>query len=130
MVKAMEESYAEGVTDEFIKPISNAQINGNIEEEGHVCILLSLGGMQLLFALCAEVFAQGVAHVFFGEEDVHPCKRCVIGGHAVVLQVGNGVHSFLGHILLCEHLCEFLGTVVAEVHEDNHITLLDCTVNR
>ena len=40
MVKAMEESYAEGVTDEFIKPISNAQINGNIEE-GDVVIFIN-----------------------------------------------------------------------------------------
>ena len=32
MVKAMEESYAEGVTDEFIKPIVNASVNGKIEE--------------------------------------------------------------------------------------------------
>lgn len=32
MVKAMEESYAEGVTDEFIKPISNANVDGTIGE--------------------------------------------------------------------------------------------------
>lgn len=31
MVKAMEESYAEGVTDEFIKPIVNSTVNGRIE---------------------------------------------------------------------------------------------------
>ena len=33
MVKAMEESYAEGVTDEFIKPINNAKVDGTIQEE-------------------------------------------------------------------------------------------------
>ncbi len=32
MVQAMEESYAEGVTDEFVKPIVNSTINGKIEE--------------------------------------------------------------------------------------------------
>ena len=32
MVKAMQESYDEGVTDEFIKPITNAAVNGKIEE--------------------------------------------------------------------------------------------------
>ena len=32
MVKAMEESYAEGVTDEFIKPITNAGVDGTIDE--------------------------------------------------------------------------------------------------
>ena len=32
MVKAMEESYAEGVTDEFIKPIVNSAVDGTIKE--------------------------------------------------------------------------------------------------
>jgi 2,3-bisphosphoglycerate-independent phosphoglycerate mutase len=40
MVKAMEESYAEGVTDEFIKPISNSAVNGTIEE-GDVVIFFN-----------------------------------------------------------------------------------------
>ena len=40
MVKAMEESYAEGVTDEFIKPIVNASVNGKIEE-GDVVIFIN-----------------------------------------------------------------------------------------
>ncbi len=32
MVQAMEESYAEGVTDEFILPINNSTVNGTIKE--------------------------------------------------------------------------------------------------
>ena len=40
MVKAMEESYAEGVTDEFIKPISNAKVDGTIQE-GDVVIFIN-----------------------------------------------------------------------------------------
>ena len=32
MVQAMQESYDEGVTDEFIKPISNANFDGTIKE--------------------------------------------------------------------------------------------------
>ena len=32
MVKAMEESYADGVTDEFIKPINNSTVDGTIKE--------------------------------------------------------------------------------------------------
>ncbi len=40
MVKAVEESYAEGVTDEFIKPIVNAGVNGKIEE-GDVVIFIN-----------------------------------------------------------------------------------------
>lgn len=40
MVKAMEESYAEGVTDEFIKPITNASVDGTIGE-GDVVIFIN-----------------------------------------------------------------------------------------
>ena len=40
MVKAMQESYDEGVTDEFIKPIHNSRVNGVIEE-GDVVIFIN-----------------------------------------------------------------------------------------
>ena len=40
MVKAMQESYDEGVTDEFIKPINNATVNGTIKE-GDVVIFFN-----------------------------------------------------------------------------------------
>ena len=40
MVKAMEESYADGVTDEFIKPINNATVDGRIQE-GDVVIFFN-----------------------------------------------------------------------------------------
>ncbi len=40
MVKAMQESYDEGVTDEFVKPIHNAAVNGCIEE-GDVVIFIN-----------------------------------------------------------------------------------------
>ena len=40
MVKAMEESYAEGVTDEFIKPINNQTVDGTIQE-GDVIIFIN-----------------------------------------------------------------------------------------
>ncbi|MBQ7423065.1 MAG: phosphoglycerate mutase (2,3-diphosphoglycerate-independent), partial [Prevotella sp.] len=40
MVKAMEESYAEGITDEFIKPIHNSSVSGTIEE-GDVVIFIN-----------------------------------------------------------------------------------------
>ena len=32
MVQAMQESYDEGVTDEFIKPINNSTVDGTIKE--------------------------------------------------------------------------------------------------
>lgn len=40
MVAAMEESYTEGVTDEFVKPINNATIDGTIKE-GDVVIFFN-----------------------------------------------------------------------------------------
>ncbi|MDO4818843.1 MAG: 2,3-bisphosphoglycerate-independent phosphoglycerate mutase [Prevotella sp.] len=40
MPKAVEESYAEGITDEFIKPINNATIDGTIKE-GDVVIFFN-----------------------------------------------------------------------------------------
>ncbi len=40
MVQAVEESYAEGVTDEFIKPIVNQTVNGKVEE-GDVVIFIN-----------------------------------------------------------------------------------------
>ena len=40
MVKAMEESYAENVTDEFVKPINNATVDGTIQE-GYVVIFIN-----------------------------------------------------------------------------------------
>ena len=43
MVQAMEESYAEGVTDEFIKPIHNASVNGCIEEGDVVTLYKVIG---------------------------------------------------------------------------------------
>ena len=40
LLKAMDESYADGVTDEFIKPINNAKIDGTIQE-GDVIIFIN-----------------------------------------------------------------------------------------
>ena len=40
MVKAMQESYDDGVTDEFILPINNSTVNGKIEE-GDVVIFIN-----------------------------------------------------------------------------------------
>ena len=40
MVQAMQESYDEGVTDEFIKPINNATVDGTIKE-GDVVIFFN-----------------------------------------------------------------------------------------
>ena len=43
MVQAMQESYDEGVTDEFIKPINNATVDGTIKEGDVVKVTVSKG---------------------------------------------------------------------------------------
>ena len=53
----------------------------------------------------------------------------IIGSHAVVLQTGDGVHSLLRHILLCQRDGHLLGTVVTEVDEDHYIALFNATVH-
>ena len=85
--------------------------------------------MELLLALCRQIFAQCVLDILFGEEDVHALERGVVGCHAVVLQTGDGLHALFRHVLLGEHNGEFLGTVVAEVDEDHHVALLDAAVD-
>ena len=56
MVQAMQESYDDGVTDEFIKPIHNATVNGVIEE-GDVVIFINFRNdraKELTIALTQE----------------------------------------------------------------------------
>ena len=84
--------------------------------------------MELLEALRCHILAEGVLHVLLVEEDMYALERCVVRSHAVVLQAGDSVHASLGHILLCEHYSEFLGSVVAVVEEDDYVALLDGAV--
>ena len=67
MVKAMEESYAEGVTDEFIKPISNAKVNGVIEE-GDVVIFINFRNDR------AKELTQVLTQQDMPEEGMHTIK--------------------------------------------------------
>ena len=66
MVKAMEESYAEGVTDEFVKPIVNVSVNGKIEE-GDVVIFINFRNdraKELTVVLTQqEMLEQGMATI-------------------------------------------------------------------
>ena len=103
--------------------------SSTVEEECDVCIFLCLCGVELLQTFRCEIFSQRVLHVFFRKEDVHTGERCVVRGHAVVLQSWDGVHSLLRHVLLCEGNSEFLGAVVAVIEEDNHIAFLDSSIH-
>ncbi len=60
---------------------------------------------------------------------MHTCKRCIIWSHAIILQIGNCVHSGLRHIMLSKYGCQLLGTVIAIVEEDYSIAIFDCPVD-
>lgn len=67
MVKAMEESYADGVTDEFIKPITNAAVDGRIEE-GDVVIFFNFRNDR------AKELTQVLTQQDMPEEGMHTVK--------------------------------------------------------
>jgi len=67
MVKAMEESYAEGITDEFIKPISNAGVDGTIGE-GDVVIFINFRNDR------AKELTQVLTQQDMPEEGMHTIK--------------------------------------------------------
>ena len=67
MVKAMEESYADGVTDEFVKPIVNSTVNGTIEE-GDVVIFINFRNDR------AKELTQVLTQQDMPEEGMHTIK--------------------------------------------------------
>lgn len=67
MVKAMEESYADCVTDEFIKPICNSTVNGTIEE-GDVIIFINYRNDR------AKELTQVLTQKDMPEEGMHTIK--------------------------------------------------------
>jgi len=67
MVKAMEESYAEDVTDEFIKPINNSTVDGTIQE-GDVVIFINFRNDR------AKELTQVLTQQDMPEEGMHTIK--------------------------------------------------------
>ena len=67
MVAAMNESYADGVTDEFIKPINNSTVNGTIEE-GDVVIFFNFRNDR------AKELTQVLTQKDMPEEGMHTIK--------------------------------------------------------
>ena len=67
MVKAMEESYADGVTDEFVKPIVNSTVNGTIQE-GDVVIFINFRNDR------AKELTQVLTQQDMPEEGMHTIK--------------------------------------------------------
>ncbi len=68
MAKAVEESYADGVTDEFIKPIYNAGVNGKIEE-GDVIIFMNFRNDR------AKELTEVLSQQDMPEEGMHTVKN-------------------------------------------------------
>ncbi len=67
MVKAMEDSYAAGVTDEFVKPISNSNVDGTIQE-GDVVIFINYRNDR------AKELTQVLTQQDMPEEGMHTIK--------------------------------------------------------
>ena len=67
MVQAMHESYAEEVTDEFIKPITNAAVQGQIEE-GDVVIFFNFRNDR------AKELTQVLTQTDMPDEGMHTIK--------------------------------------------------------
>lgn len=67
MVKAMEESYADGVTDEFIKAINNSTVDGTIKE-GDVVIFINFRNDR------AKELTQVLTQQDLPEEGMHTIK--------------------------------------------------------
>ena len=68
MVKAMEESYAADVTDEFVKPICNANVDGTIQE-GDVVIFINYRNDR------AKELTQVLTQQDLPEEGMHTIKN-------------------------------------------------------
>ena len=67
LLKAMDESYADGVTDEFIKPINNAKVDGTIQE-GDVIIFINFRNDR------ARELTQGLTQEDMPQEGMHTIK--------------------------------------------------------
>lgn len=67
LLKAMDESYADGVTDEFIKPINNAKVDGTIQE-GDVIIFINFRNDR------ARELTQVLTQQDMPEEEMHTIK--------------------------------------------------------
>lgn len=68
MVKAMEESYADGITDEFIKAINNSTVDGTIQE-GDVIIFINFRNDR------ARELTQVLTQQDMPEEGMHTIKN-------------------------------------------------------
>ncbi len=101
MVKAVEESYTDGVTDEFIKPISNANVDGRIKE-GDVVIFFNFRNdraKELTYVLTQKEMPEQGMHTIKGIQYycMTPYDASFIGVH--ILFPKKDVENTLGEYL-------------------------------
>ena len=101
-------------------------LTATIEEEGNVCILLSLCNTQLAQAKRRHILTNSHLYIILVKEDVQTGKLIIVGSQTAVVQ-RQSVHTLLRHILLSKNNSKLLSTVVTEVEEDNYIIRLNQT---
>ncbi len=121
MVKAMEESYAEGVTDEFIKPICNANVDGTIGE-GDVVIFINFRNDR------AKELTQVLTQQDMPEEGMHTIKNLQYYCMTPYDASFKGVHILFPKENVCDTLGEYLSKQgkkqlhTAETEKYAHVT--------
>ena len=83
-------------------------------------IFLSLSYVKLLLAVDRQVFGKSVGDILLVKENLDTFERIVIWSHAIILQIGYGVHSILG--VLCKNCSKLFRAVITIVEENHHMT--------
>ncbi len=104
MVKAMEESYADGVTDEFIKPIVNTTVDGRIQE-GDVVIFFNFRNDR------AKELTQVLTQIDMPEEGMHTIK----GLHYFTMTPYDASFEGLGILFPKENVDNTLGEYLSKL---------------
>lgn len=121
MVQAMQESYDEGVTDEFIKPIVNATVDGTIKE-GDVVIFFNYRNdraKELTAVLTQQNMPEAGMHIVPGLQYycMTPYDASFKGVH--ILFDKDNVQNTLGEFLSAENKTQLH---IAETEKYAHVT--------
>ena len=121
MVQAMQESYDEGITDEFIKPIANANVDGTIKE-GDVVIFFNYRNdraKELTVVLTQQDMPEAGMHTILGLQYycMTPYDASFKGVH--ILFDKENVMNTLGEYLAAKGLKQLH---IAETEKYAHVT--------
>ena len=121
LVKAMQESYDEGVTDEFIKPINNSNVDGTIKE-GDVVIFINFRNDR------ARELTQVLTQQDMPEEGMHTIKNLQYYCMTPYDADFKGVHILFPKENVQDTLAEYLSRMgkrqlhTAETEKYAHVT--------